>query len=345
MKKLQELLKKNKKNFILWCLFFTIFIMLMIGIRMEFVRLKRVEIQMEEASQEKIENNQQIKQYQEEIENLKLDYKTQIAAKSCILLFFEHFEESAYRDIITEMEKYNFHGIIVFQDGKTPGMPGAISVELYQELLDKGWEGAIANSEKISVYDNLPKIRKEAWKQYITDMQKAFADKGLSVPAIYIPHTEESTDEIKKLLSECDITQTITFYSSAEDAATEMSVNVTDMGTIVGKYRYNELVSDLGILEPQAESMGLLFREVEFGAPINKQHTSAYMFKEQLKILDKMSSVIQVTTYSEYIQYQRTLVEENELVNSDYMSKIQELENNIAILKEKNREKFEKIFK
>lgn len=272
-------------------------------------------------------------------------YVEEANIKPCVILCFDNFGDSAYGSVIKAMDKYGFTGVIVFRDGKVPGTKGSISVELYQELLDKGWEGAIGNSEYIRVYNNFPEVRRKEWSEYIAGMQDAFREKGLEVPKVYIPHKNETLTGILDLMDMYDLktyTRLETYY---EDARTSMTANTfLEMGMVVGKYNYDNLSSEILSMVPTAESVAVLFKKVENGAPKNAQYTSVYVLSEQLEKLSILSEYINVTTFSGYREYQQNIIKNNEMTYRNYLVEQSALKNQIASLKAEIEENYANIF-
>ena len=337
------------KKICLWIIFFVLLFVIYIVVSYE----KEYETELSEkilAAQEKeIQLDKKIAEYENEIKTLKVDYVKKISAKSCVVLCFDQFGKSAYGEIIKEMDKYGFTGVIVFRDGLVPGKKGSISVELYQELLDKGWEGAIGNSQDIRVYSDFPEVCKEKWIQYIKNMQNAFEKNGLPVPSVYIPHDKESVEEIRESLGQLNMTAYTTLgwkTNSVYETSKEIGVDVPlNMGMIVGKYKYESLQEDLTTLIPEARSIAIWFRKVENGAPAYKQYTSIYMFKEQLEKLNMLTESVNVTTFTGYQEYQKLLLENNKNEYRDFQAKKAMLENQIKVVKSEITDNYAKIVK
>lgn len=314
-KEQRKLNKNTLKKLFLWFIFVISIFIIFIEVFYEIKYEERRESEILSAQQKEQELDRQIEAYRSGLLDLKTDYVKEISAKSCVVLCFDQFGRSAYSDIIKEMDKYGFTGVIVFRDGQVPGTKGSISVELYQQLLEKGWEGAIGNSDEILVYDNFPEIKKKKWSEYMREMQSAFEKNGLPIPTVYIPHRKESVDELEDLLIQLGVTayttvgsETAGVYETAADMNTEPLLN---MGMIVGKYKYESLEEDIKLLLPEAKSVAIWYRKVENGAPDNEQYTSIYMLKQQLGKLSILSEYVNITTFSEYQEYQKVLLENN----------------------------------
>lgn len=272
------------------------------------------------------------------------NYVKDIGAKPCVLLCFDDFEKSAYGAIIDTMDRYGFKGIIVFRDGKVPGTQDGITVELYQKLLDKGWEGAIGNSESINVYNHFPDVKKQEWIEYIVLMQDAFCKKGLQVPDVYIPHEDEAISEIVDLLASHGLASYTRLEEDFMSATTKMDVEeMNEMGMIVGKYGYESLSRDISNLIPVAESVAILFERVESGAPKNKEHTSYLELDAQLERLSMLGEYVNVTTFSGYREYQQQIIKYNEAAYKKYSDEQRVLKEQIEALKAEITENYAKI--
>lgn len=339
-----EQLKKKK---LIWCWLFLlccIGILILIG-KYEIKYEKSIEQQIYAAYDEEIELQKDISDYEKELEALDRKYVEDISAKTCVILCFDDFGNSAYGDIIKEMDKRGMVGVIVFRDGKVPGKKGSISVELYQELLEKGWEGAIGNSKEILVYRNFPDKLKEKWKSYIQTMQNEFVKNGLEIPRIYIPHEKENVEEIEDLLVNYQMTGYTTIVENIAKAATAMNIDsMTNMGTVIGKYYYNNLGQDIKNLIPNAESVAILFRRVESGAPRSKINTSVYMLRKQLERLSIFEAFVNVCTFSEYQDYQNKLVNQNMDLYHKYLNDRNKILSEIISLNKEIMDNFEQIF-
>lgn len=319
-----KLNKNIQKKLFLWLIFVISIIIIGVEVSYEIKSEKRRESEILSAQRKEQELDRQIEEYRSELLDLKTDYVREISAKSCVVLCFDQFGRSAYSDIIKEMDKYGFTGVIIFRDGQVPGNKGSISVELYQQLLDKGWEGAIGNSDEIFVYDNFPEIKKKKWLEYMREMQSSFERNGLPVPSVYIPHKKESVDELEDMLIQLGMkayatvgSETAGVYDTATDMNTEPLLN---MGMIVGKYRYESLGEDMKLLLPEAKSLAVWYRKVENGAPDNGQYTSIYMFRQQLESLSILREYVNVITFSEYQEYQSALLENNREIYKDFQA-------------------------
>lgn len=346
----QRKLNKNlRKEICLWLITFVFSFVICIEVSYENKYSAKLTEEILAAQEKETQLDKRIEEYEKEITALKLDYVERISAKSCVVLCFDQFGKSAYGEIIKEMDKYGFTGVIVFRDGLVPGKKGSISVELYRELLDKGWEGAIGNSKDIRVYDNFPEIRKKKWIQYITEMQNAFEQNGLPIPSVYIPHDKESAEEVRKIMGQLNMTGYTTLgweTYSVYETSTEMGVHDPfNMGMIVGKYKYESLGEDLATLIPEARSMAIWFRKVENGVPTYDQYTSIYMLKKQLERLSILKEYVNVTTFTGYQQYQELLLKENENEYRDFQTKKTMLENQIKIVKSEIADNYAKIVK
>ncbi len=269
----------------------------------------------------------------------------EVGVKPCVVLCFDNFAEGAYGDVIKLMDKYGFSGVIVFRDGKTPGDADCISAELYQELLDKGWEGAIGNSEKIRVYNNFPETRREEWSKYIEGMKNEFVEKGFSEPKIYVPHKNEIVIGILDLLEIHNLTTYTRLESTIQEASTEFtSIISSEIGMIVGKYNYRDLSTDVLGLVSKGQSVSVLYKRVESGDPKNNQYTSTYMLGKQLERLSMLDEYINVTTFSGYRQYQQDIIAHNELVYKNYLMEQNAIRNQIALLQSQIAEKYADVF-
>ena len=124
-------------------------------------------------------------------------------------------------------------------------------------------------------------------------MQEAFRNKGLEEPTVYIPHENEILTGILDLLAKYNMRSYGRLETYFEDAITPISTNqFLEIGMVVGKYNYDTLSSDIISLVPTAETVAVLFKKVQNGAPTNKQYTSIYVLDEQLERLSMLSDFI-----------------------------------------------------
>ncbi len=328
-KKIKDLIKGNVKMYLCWLFLLGLGMLIISGI-FEARYEKTVQSKIYQAYDEEENLQQDIDTYEKELEELEIQYVQDISAKPCIILCFDDLGSSVYGDVINEMDKYGFAGVIIFRDGKVPGEKGCISVELYQELLGKGWEGAIGNSKEISVYENFPDTMRQKWVAYMKEMQAGFTKNGLDSPKIYIPHEKEKIEEIQDLLLEYQMTGYTVLEEDVTRAAVDMNIDdVTVMGCIIAKYNYDSLSQDVSYLLPKAKSMAVLFKKVEPGAPGNKKNTSLYMLKKHLARLDILSGYVNICTFTGYRQYQDELVNQNLEVYQNYLNKRNQIQNKI----------------
>lgn len=277
----------------------------------------------------------QMKQCENELTTLKQDYVKEISAESCVILCFDDLGKSDFQTIAEEMDLYGWHGVMIFRDGVFPGDKGSISIELYQQLTEQGWETAIGNKKDIRVYNNFPEIRKKAWAEYIESMQKGFEERGLSSPTVYIPHQNESVSAVEDLLVSYGLDSYMMPYANAEEAATGINTDAfVVMGAFTSGFHYNNLEEDLTGLLPLADSVALWYRRVEFGIPQNSAYTTGSNVKTQLSILEKLDGDVKVTTFSEYRAYQKKLVETHAQITENYQIEKKKIEDELATLKE-----------
>lgn len=315
-----------KKQIFLWLLFFFMVLFISIVIKYEV----SFENQLKKENQDKYKSvntlREEITACNQKITELTKAYVSEIGAKPCVVLCFEQFGKSAYNEIISEMNNYGYTGVIVFRDGKVPGDKGSISIELYQQLLEQGWEGAIGNSEDIWIYHNMPEQIKQKWLSYINEMQQKFIQSGLPAPSVYIPNNHDDVGvEMEEYIEQLGMTAGITTASSKDtvfDISTQMNTDsYTEIGAVVARYSYESVDEDLQTLMPEARSVAFEFQKVENGAPVNKRNTSIYMFKYNLKKLYTLGDTVNVTTFSGFKEYQLALVEKNLDVYTNFQNK------------------------
>ncbi len=302
--------------------------------RMEFAKAKEIEITKE------------LELYEKELEESTKRYVEEIGAKASVILLFDDMENSAYRDVIQSMKKYGFAGIVVFRDGKVPGSEGGLSLELYEELVEAGWETAIGNSEEIQIYKNAPDSVVEEWEAYIESMRDAFRNAGMPIPEIYIPHKDEEVAELQEALEKYQFTA---YSCQEEDIQKAIAKNrlddISQIGTIVSRYDYETLSKDVQKIIPTAQMFGVHYLQVSGAAPRDKKYTSVKALQVQLEQLSRLDEFVNVMTFSGYRKYQNQLLQMNKERYKAYMQEQQEIEGHINDCKNKIKKIYENVSK
>lgn len=347
MKEKQKKFGSSKKKFILrhfipFCILAVLAIFIMLAVGYEINHLGRVREQIDYAARLSETIEAEIDSREEEKAEIERQFVIQSDLKTNLIFCFTDFENSYYKKIIESMEEYGYPGVIVFRSDNMPGMTGSITVEQYQELLTKGWEGAVSTEKGKMLYEYMADPVIDKWKNYMDGMRTYFQSNGLEFPSVYIKQQDELLTSVERYFPEYGITAYATVEKNILNAATSMSNDsVWNMGMIKAKYTYTDLQDDLMRLQYQGKSVALRFLTVESSAPKNKNNTSVYRLNSYLKSIEENGNVM-VNTFSGYKRYQNEFEEENaELVNQ-YRSDLKRINEEIKSLEEEDEENYRK---
>lgn len=308
----------------------------------EYVRLNQMKYEIEQAEKEQEVLAKNIAEKQEELESAERAFVTNSGLKTNVILCFSDFEEGVYGDLITYMDEFGYPGVIIFRSDNMPGMPGSISIEKYKELVEKGWEGAIATEMDKTVYNGMADILVRSWREYMFQMKSYFEKNGLEFPRIYVLDQGEDISSVKQYFSEYGIDTYTWLEDSVEDATEDMEFGtVWKLGMLRSRYSYTDLENDLKYLNYYGKSMAMRFLTVESAAPRNKRHTSLYRIYTYLKQLYENGNV-NVVTFSEYRSYMENFEKENKDLISEYQIAVENINKAIEEMKNESRENFRK---
>jgi hypothetical protein len=338
---------RNLKNFIAhFVIPFFLFLLSVTGLIFEVCYELKHRSMAEQAIREAQTQAQSLQEQIEEAEReealLKQQFITDTGFQSSIIFCFDEFEDGAYTPLIELMDSYGCAGVIVFRDDNLPGMKGAISTELYEELLAKGWEGAIATSKDSAVCENMGETPKKKWKEYMQELKDYFESNGFAFPSTYIVRVDENISGVSDCMEEYGITNYVTFSRDMADAGVEMSnAEILNMGMVKGKYSYDadSLAEDLDVLTNNGCSAAIRIMKVESSAPMNNIYTSLYRIRTYLETISSNPQVM-VTTFSGYRAYREALAETETEKTQTFLQEWELINKQIQDLKQENKENY-----
>lgn len=345
MENMRHRLSNYRKNFILhyvipFCLLLCACMLVGLMVIQEQRKLMEEQREIENADLKRIEIEQQISQLEQELDNLNGGIIQDSGWQSQIIFCFTEFEDSSYRGVIRTLEQYGYPGVIVFDGTNLPGMPGCISIEEYQELIAKGWEGAIETEAGNMLYQYMADPVVDKWKSYMEETMAYFEHQDMQPPTTYVLQEGEMVDSVLPYFSDYGITFYATVETNTNNAQNDLNMEpVVQMAMKKAPYYYTELESELNTLEEQGTSIALRFLEVEGSAPWDERHSSVYRLNQYCETIQEYG-LVKVGTFQSYQKDWQSLMDRNSELISEYKAKKEAIEEKIRKLQGENIQNF-----
>lgn len=344
----QKIEKQEKKNIILHyfipaIILFCVCICVGKAIQYEKEQLKKLNEQLAIAAEKSSVIEEQIKLLKEEREQIQREFVVDSGLKASIIFCFNDFENSAYGSLIQTMEHFEAPGVIVFRSDNMPGMNGSISVEQYKELLEKGWEGAIATENGKILYQYMAEPVIKQWKIYMNQMKIYFESNDLEFPSVYVAQEGELLTSVEEYFEEYGISVYTTIERNEENAVrffADSKDELLEMGMMKAKYTYKNIENTLIRIQYSGDAMAMRFQTVKNSAPNNTNHNSVYRLKTYLAKIKEFDAV-QLVTFHEYQDYIKKLTEENHEIVTQYNQRVEAIDEKIEQLKQEDEDNYE----
>ncbi|MBE6701624.1 MAG: hypothetical protein E7582_07045 [Ruminococcaceae bacterium] len=252
------------------------------------------------------------KKYQDELAEVKSQYREEILGKSRLMLLFYEMERSFFDEVYSIMSEHNAVGTFCISKNNIPGINSDITFEEFNTLLANGWQSAI-------YWDGTDDIN--LWYIEIT---RLMSEIGIEIPSTLFIH-ESNNNYANNLAFEELGFKNIVVKKDDFNLNQEISLSSLHQINAVGWFT-TTAAGTLQTLTNKSDEATFVVGLTNQDEKFEESQFNSMIAKIDIAL---SSNKVMLTTFDEAEEYRLELKDKKDAEESTYLDKIQELERKI----------------